>query len=289
MIQWYPGHMAKAKRILQEDLKLVDLVVEVLDARIPSSSRNPELDKILDGKDRILALNKSDLANPVLNREWSTFLEKTSPVVLLNSLQGEGIAELLKIIRQQGRKINEKVISRGRKARDIRIMILGIPNVGKSALINTLAGSNKAITGNKPGVTRGRQWIKVGENIQLLDTPGILWPKFDDEDTGYKLALTGAVRDEIFDREMAAYKLIEYLLKIDLDILEENYGIYTEGLIPYDIMPEIGRKRGCLMSGGRVDRRRSSEVLINEYRKGKLGRITLEKPVMEENDELAET
>lgn len=281
MIQWYPGHMAKAKKILKEDLKLIDLVVEVLDARIPSSSRNPDLDELLQNKERIVVLNKIDLADKALTLSWEEFLQRKFSVVKINSLEGEGVQELLGLIEERGRVINRAIQKRGRRSRDIRIMILGIPNVGKSALINVLAGISITKTGNKPGVTRGRQWIKVGERIQLLDTPGILWPKFEDEDVGYKLALTGAVSDDIFDQELAAYKLIEYLLAIDRGILEKGYGIEIKTDQPYDILPLIGRKRGCLMSGGKVDRSRASRTLINDFRKGKLGPVTLEKPVME--------
>jgi len=279
MIQWYPGHMAKARRILKEDLKLVDLVVEVLDARIPLSSRNPDLDSLLQNKMRIVALNKEDLANREITEKWISYFNNHYPAVRLNSLTGEGTGLLLSIINETADQINRKVRKKGRANRDIRIMILGIPNVGKSALINNLAGSAITRTGNRPGVTRGRQWINVGTNIQLLDTPGILWPKFEDEDVGYKLALTGAVKDTLFDEELAAYKLIEYLLEIDRKVFEEYYGVELDFQQLYDILEIIGKKTGCLMSGGKVDRARASKILINDFRKGKLGSISLEKPV----------
>ncbi|MFW5972174.1 MAG: ribosome biogenesis GTPase YlqF [Bacillota bacterium] len=278
MIQWYPGHMAKARRILQKDLNLVDLVVEVLDARIPQSSRNPDLDELLKGKERIIALNKIDLAADSITKRWKQFFSTKYQVVEINSLSGKGIKNLLQIIRNLGQKINKTIIKKGRNKRDIRIMILGIPNVGKSALINVLAGSNITKTGNRPGVTRGRQWISVGKDIQLLDTPGILWPKFDDEEVGYKLALTGAIRDQVFDEEMAAYKLIDYLLKIDRNILENKYNIEIDTNLAYDILPLIGKKTGCLMSGGKVDRTRTANKLITNFRNGKLGSISLEIP-----------
>ncbi|MFP4015471.1 MAG: ribosome biogenesis GTPase YlqF [Halanaerobiales bacterium] len=284
MIQWYPGHMAKARRILKKDLNLVDLVVEVLDARIPLSSRNPDLDELLQKKERVIALNKIDLADQRITEQWSKYFSQKYQVVGINSISGKGIKTLLKIINEIGREINKGVLKKGRNKRDIRIMILGIPNVGKSALINVLAGSSITKTGNRPGVTRGRQWISVGEDIQLLDTPGILWPKFDDEEVGYKLALTGAIRDQVFDEEMAAYKLIQYLTEIDKDILEEKYDLEIPEDVEittaeaYDLLPEIGRKTGCLMSGGKVDRSRTANKLISSFRNGKLGSISLEIP-----------
>jgi len=283
MIQWYPGHMAKAKRILKKDLNLVDLVVEVLDARIPLSSRNPDLDQLLSKKERVIALNKVDLADKEISKKWVKYFIEKYQVVEINSLTGKGIKSLLNIIAKLGKDINKKVLEKGRNKRDIRIMIIGIPNVGKSALINVLAGSNRAKTGNRPGVTRGRQWISVGQEIQLLDTPGILWPKFDDEEVGYKLAVTGAIREQVFDEEMVAYKLIQYLTLIDRDILEEKYkieipeGEITTSLV-YDILPEIGRKTGCLKSGGKVDRSKTASKLISSFRNGKLGSISLELP-----------
>lgn len=278
MIQWYPGHMAKARRILKKDLNLVDLVVEVIDARIPMSSRNPDLDELLGEKERIIVLNKVDLANTKVTDKWNDYFSSDNKVVRINSLSGQGIKQLLSIMGDLGKDINKSITEKGRNKRDIRIMIIGIPNVGKSALINVLAGSNITKTGNKPGVTRGRQWISVGNKIQLLDTPGILWPKFDDEDVGYRLALTGAIRNEVFDEEVAAYKLIEYTLNIDRIILEKAYNIEINDEIPYDILPLIGKKTGCLMSGGKIDRSRTASKLIKSFRNGKLGRISLEIP-----------
>lgn len=278
MIQWYPGHMARARKILKNDLKLVDLVLEVLDARIPYSSRNPDLDEILGEKERIVVLNKIDLADEKITDRWVEFYQKEYKAVKINSLTGTGVKDLQALINDLGNKINERIVKKGRNRRDIRIMIIGTPNVGKSALINVLAGSSITRTGNKPGVTRGRQWIKISSGIQLLDTPGILWPRFDDEDTGYRLALTGAIRDEVFDEEYAAYKLIEYILEIDKNALIETYGIEIEEEMPYDVLELIGKKTGCLMSGGKVDRVRTANRLINDFRKGKLGGISLEKP-----------
>jgi len=282
MIQWYPGHMAKAKRILKDDLKLVDLVIEVVDARVPFSSRNPDLKDLLEKKnqERISVLNKKDLADQKLNQKWVEFFdEQREAAVLLNSLTGEGVGELKSILNNKHDNIAAKLAEKGRNPRRLRAMIIGIPNVGKSALINLLAGSQITTIGNKPGVTRGRQWVNVNKNVRLLDTPGILWPKFSDEDTAYKLALTGAVDNDIFDFELAAYKLIKFIVSFDEDILIDFYGIDSAAGHPYDILADIGRKRGCLMTGGKVDRNRAAGVVINDYRDGKLGRITLEKPI----------
>jgi len=290
MIQWYPGHMAKAKRILKDDLKLVDLVIEVVDARVPFSSRNPDLKDLLEKKnqERISVLNKKDLADQKLNQKWVEFFdEQREAAVLLNSLTGEGVGELKSILNNKHDNIAAKLAEKGRNPRRLRAMIIGIPNVGKSALINLLAGSQITTIGNKPGVTRGRQWVNVNKNVRLLDTPGILWPKFSDEDTAYKLALTGAVDNDIFDFELAAYKLIKFIVSFDEDILIDFYGIDSAAGHPYDILADIGRKRGCLMTGGKVDRNRAAGVVINDYRDGKLGRITLEKPAEVIDDELS--
>jgi len=288
MIQWYPGHMAKAKRILKDDLKLVDLVIEVVDARVPFSSRNPDLKDLLvkQNQERISVLNKKDLADQGLSKKWVDFFdEQGEAAVLLNSLTGEGVGELKSILNNKHDNIAAKLAEKGRNPRRLRAMIIGIPNVGKSALINLLAGSQITTIGNKPGVTRGRQWVNVNKNVRLLDTPGILWPKFSDEDTAYKLALTGAVDNDIFDFELAAYKLIKFIVSFDEDILIDFYGIDSTAGHPYDILADIGRKRGCLMTGGKVDRNRAAGVIINDYRDGKLGRITLEKPAeVLEND-----
>lgn len=278
MIQWYPGHMAKAKNILKKDLKVVDLVVEVLDARLPLSSRNPDLNQLLGNKYRIIALNKIDLADNNITLQWKKHFEKECSTIRTNSVNGKGVKKLLSLIKKQAVDINKKVKAKGRKSRDIRIMVIGIPNVGKSALINSLAGSNIARIGNKPGVTRGRQWVNITDNIQLLDTPGILWPKLDDEEVGYKLALTGAIKYKLYDEEIAAYKLIEYIIEINKMILENAYDFKINTTQSYDILVSIGKKTGCLMSGGKIDRNRTATKIVTDYRQGKLGVISLEKP-----------
>jgi ribosome biogenesis GTPase A len=279
MINWYPGHMAKAKRILKDDLKLVDLIIEVVDARVPFSSQNPDLNELLGNKEKITVLNKKDLADSTLNKDWINFYNNLGEsAVLLNSLTGEGVGDLKSILNNKHDSISAKLADKGRNPRRLRAMIIGIPNVGKSALINLLAGTKIAAIGNKPGVTRGRQWVNIDKSVRLLDTPGILWPSFSDEDTAYKLALTGAVDNDIFDFELAAYKLIKFINEANPDILIDFYGIDSSEGHPYDILADIARKRGCLMTGGKVDRNRAAGIIITDYRDGKLGRITLEKP-----------
>jgi len=280
MIQWYPGHMAKAKRILKDDLKLVDIVIEVADARIPISSQNPDLRKLINEQSKVTVLNKKDLADSKYNKKWIQYFENETDedAVLLNSLTGEGVSDLKSILNNTYDRIAAKLAQKGRNPRRLRAMIIGIPNVGKSALINLLAGSNITTIGNKPGVTRGRQWVNVSKKIRLLDTPGILWPKFSDEDKAYKLALTGAVDNDIFDAELAAYKLIKFIVEINEDILLDAYDLDYLEAHSYDILADIARKRGCLMTGGKVDRNRAAGIVINDFRDGKLGHITLEKP-----------
>jgi ribosome biogenesis GTPase A len=272
--------MAKAKRILKEDLKLVDIVIEVADARIPISSQNPDLRKLINEQSKVTVLNKKDLADAEFNQQWIDFFQNQTDedAVLLNSLTGEGVSELKSILNNTHDQIAAKLSKKGRKPRRLRAMIIGIPNVGKSALINLLAGSKITTIGNKPGVTRGRQWVNVSKKVRLLDTPGILWPKFSDENKAYKLALTGAVDNDIFDFELAAYKLIEFIVEINEDLLLDAYGLDYLEVQAYDILADIARKRGCLMTGGKVDRNRAAGIVINDFRDGKLGRITLEKP-----------
>ncbi len=280
MINWYPGHMAKARRILKDDLKLVDLVIEVLDARIPESSRNPDLQEIIDEKEHIIILNKSDLADPGITASWARYLENAR-VIPTDCLTGRGLSDLVKEIKKIRHGINRVLAEKGRKNRAIRVMIMGIPNVGKSALINALSGSGKAKIGDRPGVTRGRQWILIDEGIRLLDTPGILWPRFDDENVAYKLAQTGAIDEDRFDAETAAYKLIKYILENKPGLMEESFGLNLENLEPYDVFLKIGKKRGCLMSGGRVDKERTANLILNDFQKGRVGPLTLEVPVDE--------
>lgn len=280
-IQWYPGHMLKTKRLIKENLKLVDLVIEILDARIPISSRNPDIDSILNNKPRLIVLNKRDLADPVVNERWKDWFEqKGFKTVLINCQNGEGINKVTSLINKVLEdKINKRK-SKGMINRSIKLMILGIPNVGKSSFINRFAGKTKTKTGNKPGITKGKQWIKMKQGFELLDTPGILWPKFEDENIGIKLAISGAIKDEIInDIEYLACLLLDILKKNYPDNLEERFKIKVlENMSGYDILKQIGRKRGCVLSGNEIDIFRISNILLDEFRNGKIGRISLEKP-----------
>ncbi|MFW5998138.1 MAG: ribosome biogenesis GTPase YlqF [Halanaerobiaceae bacterium] len=271
MVQWYPGHMARAKREIKENLKKVDLIIEVLDARIPRSSRNPELKELLNDQEHIIVLNKVDLAVNKITEKWKRHLRKKNTVVLINSLKKIGISSLMRIL-------NKKYIENKNSHNILKVMIAGVTNSGKSTLINAITGKNKVKTGKKPGVTRGQQWIKVNKNIYLLDTPGILWPKFEDKEVGYKLALTGAINRDVFDIELVSYKLIQYLMDITPEKLEEQYNINITNLDAYEVFKLIGKSRGCLQSGGRIDKHRTANIILNDFQKGKFQRISLEKP-----------
>lgn len=278
-INWYPGHMKKTKESIQKSLPMVDVVFELIDARIPSSSQNPVMDSILGDKPRIIILNKSDLASNKGNKLWQDyFMSKEIKSVLLDSLNGKGIDKLLELSYEATdvkRKAYEK---RGVISRPTRAMILGIPNVGKSTLINTLSGRRGAKTGNKPGITKTNQWIKIKGNLELLDTPGILWPKFEDLEVGLNLAFTGAIKDEILDIETLCLKLIERLANYFPNLLNNRYSVEIEGKSYLDIMEEIGRRRGCLIRGGEIDYTKVSHIVLDEFRRGMIGAITLEFP-----------
>lgn len=278
-INWYPGHMKKTRESIQKSLTMVDVVFELIDARIPTSSQNPIIDLIVGEKPRIIILNKSDLASSHGNKLWQEyFLEKGINSVCLDALSGKGIDRLLQISYEatdEKRKAYEK---RGVINRPTRAMILGIPNVGKSTLINSLSGRKGAKTGNKPGVTKSNQWIKTKGNLELLDTPGILWPKFEDPDVGLNLAFTGAIKDEILDIETLALKLIEKLANYFPNLLNNRYNVEIEGKPYLEIMEEIGRKRGCIVKGGEIDYTKVSNIILDEFRKGIIGNITLEFP-----------
>lgn len=278
-INWYPGHMKKTRESIQKSLPMVDVVFELIDARIPSSSQNPVIDSILGDKPRIIILNKSDLASNQGNKLWQDyFMSKGIRSVLLDSLSGKGIDILLELSYEATdikRKAYEK---RGVINRPTRAMILGIPNVGKSTLINTLSGRKGAKTGNKPGITKTNQWIKTKGNLELLDTPGILWPKFEDQEVGLNLAFTGAIKDEILDIETLCLKLIERLANYFPNLLNSRYNIKIEGKTYLDIMEEIGRRRGCIIKGGEIDYTKVSHIVLDEFRKGIIGAISLEFP-----------
>ena len=272
-INWYPGHMKKTRELIQENLKLVDVCVEVLDARIPVSSRNPILAELTANKIRVLVLNKSDLADEAKTAEWAEKLRQDGAYVLVtNCNTGAGSTALVKLLEKIRDEKNE---GRERK-KDLRLMIVGIPNVGKSSLINRLTGKKAAKTGNKPGVTRGKQWISLGEHMMMLDTPGILWPKFEDPKVGLNLAFCGSIKDEIMDLETLGMELIGVLARDYPDLLSTRYKLEDIAETPLDNMENIARKRGFILPGKRIDYERTARTVIDEFRAGTIGRITLE-------------
>lgn len=276
--QWYPGHMTKAKRMMQENIKLIDLIIELVDARIPMSSRNPDIDELGKGKSRIILLNKSDLADAGLNQEWESFFkEKGYFVQQLNAKTGAGIKNIQALVQESCKEKIERDRKRGIINRPVRAMVVGIPNVGKSTFINSFAGKACAKTGNKPGVTKGKQWIRLNRNLELLDTPGILWPKFEDQKIGEHLALIGSINDEILHVDELAVALIRNLKNSYLDLLEKRYDI-TIDEDAYDTLKKIAIARKCLQKGELPDVDRASSMLLEDFRSGKLGRITLERP-----------
>ena len=276
--QWYPGHMTKAKRMMQENIKLIDLIIELVDARIPMSSRNPDIDELGKGKSRIILLNKSDLADAGLNQEWESFFkEKGYFVQKLNAKTGAGIKNIQALVQESCKEKIERDRKRGIINRPVRAMVVGIPNVGKSTFINSFAGKACAKTGNKPGVTKGKQWIRLNKNLELLDTPGILWPKFEDQKIGERLALIGSINDEILHVDELAVALIRNLKNSYLDLLEKRYNI-TMDEDAYDTLKKIAIARRCLQKGELPDVDRASSMLLEDFRSGKLGRITLERP-----------
>ncbi|WP_099203625.1 ribosome biogenesis GTPase YlqF [Miniphocaeibacter massiliensis] len=277
-INWYPGHMKKTIDSLKSSLKLVDIVAELIDSRIPIASRNPLIDEILENKPRIILLNKKDLSNQEENSKWvEYFKSKGHETVMINSMTGQGVENIEKACKKQLKDKFEKNKEKNIKSNRIRLMIVGIPNVGKSTLINRLANKKSAKVGNRPGVTKNNQWIKTKGNIELLDTPGVLWPKFEDKLTGLNLAYTGAIKDEIMDVENLAFSLIETLQKIDENILSNRYGIETSERPTIDIMDDIALKRGAILKGREIDYTKTANIILDEFRKGVLGQITLEK------------
>ena len=280
-IQWYPGHMTRTRRKILEDMKLVDIVIELLDARIPLSSRNPDVDKIVGSKKRIIVLNKSDLADPEANKKWNKyFANENTKVVMANSINGNGLKEVVATANVLMKEKLDRLKAKGLLVKTVRALIIGIPNVGKSTFINKLAGKSVAETGDRPGVTRSKQWIKVSKELELLDTPGILWPKFEDQKVGLYLAFTGAIKDDILDSREVAINLIELLVQKASKNLLERYKLSEDVMIltPIEILEEIGKKRGCLIAGGKVDLLRTSAIVLDEFRGGKIGNITLELP-----------
>ncbi len=276
--QWFPGHMTKAIRMMQENIKLIDLVIELVDARIPYSSRNPDIDKLASGKARMVLLNKSDLADDSVSEKWMEyFKEQNITAVKVNARNGYGIKNIQGAIQEACKEKIERDRRRGIINRPVRAMVVGIPNVGKSTFINALAGKACTKTGNKPGVTKGKQWIRLNKNVELLDTPGILWPKFEDEKVGLDLALIGSMNDEILNTEELACNLIVEVRRVKAGFIAERYGISEEGN-EYEVLGNVAKARGCLLKGEELDTRKAAGILLDEFRNGKLGRISLELP-----------
>lgn len=276
--QWYPGHMTKAKRMMQENIKLIDLVIELVDARIPLSSRNPDIDELGKNKARLVLLNKSDLAEEKWNDAWAEYFKaKGFSVVKVNSRKGGGIKSIQGVIKEACKEKIERDRKRGILNRPVRAMVVGIPNVGKSTFINALAGKACAKTGNKPGVTKGKQWIRLNKQVELLDTPGILWPKFEDQEVGLKLALIGSIKDEILNTEELSTELIRFLDQNYPDVLTEKYSISMDE-DPYVMLEHIAQSRNCILKGSELDTEKAAMLLLDDFRNGRLGRLTLEYP-----------
>lgn len=280
VIQWFPGHMAKTRRQIKENINQVDVVIELLDARIPVSSRNPEIDSLVGAKPRVVALNKSDLADPNISKEWEKwFKSQGMGVIYTNSLTGTGLGELKSRLKSLTEDKLERALNKGRLGRPVKTMVVGIPNVGKSAFINRIAGKAIAMTGDKPGVTRSQQWVRINPEVQLLDTPGILWPKFEDRETGLCLACTGAIKDDIMDTiELAAYLLARLSDRYPTELAARYKLVDVQGKTGLELLQEAGRRRGCLITGGEVDMHRISAICLDEFRAAKIGKITLETP-----------
>lgn len=282
--QWYPGHMTKAKRMMQEDIKLIDVVIELVDARIPFSSKNPDIDNLAKNKSRIILLNKYDLANTKYTDEWKAWYEsKGFFVALVNSKSGAGVRAVHEVIQKACKEKIERDRKRGILNRPIRAMIVGIPNVGKSTFINSFAGKACTKTGNKPGVTKGKQWIKLNKNVELLDTPGILWPKFEDQIVGLRLAFIGSIKEEILNITELAIELIKFLEKYYNGTLQTRYEI-EETSDAVLMLERIAEKRSCKLKGGELDIDKAAGILIDDFKSGKLGKITLEFPEGTENE-----
>lgn len=276
-IQWYPGHMTKAKRAMKEDIKLIDLIIELVDARVPLSSRNPDIDDLGMNKARIVLLNKSDLADERFNKAWTEYFEAQGFHVLkVNSKSGSGLKQINAVVQEACKEKIERDRRRGILNRPVRAMVVGIPNVGKSTFINSFAGKACAKTGNKPGVTKGNQWIRLNKSLELLDTPGILWPRFEDQEVGVRLAMIGSINDQILNKDELAIELIRFLNRDYPNVLLNRYGIEVDN--EFKILEEVAKARSCLAKGGEFDLIKASNLLIDDFRNGKLGRMTLEFP-----------
>ena len=274
-INWYPGHMKKTRELIQQNLKLVDAVIEVIDARIPLSSRNPIIDELIKGKPQLIVLNKSDLADGSVSKEWENyFRQKGIRAFSMNCMSGLGLKNLFRILESMSEEKNRDRFMQ----KPFRLMIVGVPNVGKSSLINRMTGKKSAQTGDRPGVTKGKQWLKLKNNMQLLDTPGILWPKFEDPKVGLDLAFCGCIKDEVLDVPTLAMELIGILAENYPQMLKERYKLEETAETPLENMESIAVKRGCILPGKRIDYERIGRIVLDEFRGGKIGRITLENP-----------
>ena len=285
-INWFPGHMAKTRRQIEDDLRIIDVVIELLDARIPLASRNPDIQRLTKNKKRIILLNKCDLANETTNSKWVSYLSKEAPTILTDSNSGKGIDKVSKAIEKIMAEEIAKQAARGRVNKTIRVMILGIPNVGKSSFINRIAKKNSTEVGNRPGVTKSKQWIRIGKNQELLDTPGVLWPKFESDEIALNLAFTGTIKDDILERTEIAYELLNVLYAKYKTNLQERYKISDEELAEienkmnpvYELMMLIARKRGAIVSGGNIDDEKVARIILDDFRNCKIGKISLEEP-----------
>lgn len=275
--QWYPGHMTKARRMMEEDIKLIDLVIELVDARLPLSSRNPDIDRIGKNKSRLILLNKSDLADERLTKEWADWFEEQGYfTVMVNSRNGTGMKAINNVVKEACKEKIERDRKRGILNRPVRAMVVGIPNVGKSTFINSYAKKACTKTGNKPGVTKGKQWIKLSNTLELLDTPGILWPKFEDQTVGLKLAFVGSIKDDILNTTELAMELLKYLMEEYPGVVAGRYEL-EEQTDCLGVLTDIARNRKCLLKGNELDIDKAAKILLEEFRSGKLGRISLER------------
>lgn len=279
-IQWFPGHMTKAKRMMESQIKLVDVVVEMLDARIPRSSTNPMLQDVLGSKPKVIALNKLDMADKAQTDLWVEKIKNSGlPVCKLDCATGKGVKQLISAIQLAAKPVIDKWLKKGVRNRPVRVMIVGIPNVGKSTLINRLVGKNKVMAADRPGVTRGQQWVTIAKGLELLDTPGVLWPKFEDPSVGFALAATGAIKEDVFDRESAVELLIDFLLKNYPQELATKYAVsLEEGDDVNAVMAKIATSRGCLKAGGLLDIDKVVQLVLRDFRAGRIGRFTIDKP-----------
>ena len=278
-INWYPGHMAKTKKQIIEDLKLIDIVIEILDARIPLASQNPDIENCIKDKNKIIVLNKADLADNNITNKWIEFYKSNGiKAIAVESNNSKGIKEVIEAIKSEYDIIKEKYMQKGRIGRAIRVMIVGIPNVGKSTFINSIAKRNTAKVGNKPGVTKQKQWIKITNEIELMDTPGMLWPKLENKDFAMHLAFVGTIGENAIDKEEIAYYLLEYLIKNYPQRLTERFNISLDEKETVDVLEEIAKKRGAIISGGNINMQKVSDIILNDFQNGKLGRITIELP-----------